>query len=193
MKKTWFVLDTSTALFYGWLRHVINEAVADQSLSTEPGKHWLLMPVEERHFRGNVAATFGVEATVVTVRDNSEKLMGLDPTRLINIAVTPLSAERIRVDVECEDELVKLWRVLLAMVYADYSEARSAIDESGGAGLAEDDPDDRDAQILTWWREGWTAPEIGRELSLAAGRVRNILTGLRKKLGVEAVPYHTNS
>lgn len=44
--------------------------------------------------------------------------------------------------------------------------------------------------ILDRWNERYTAGEIGDELGLSVGRVRNILTDLRKRVGADRVPYH---
>jgi len=49
---------------------------------------------------------------------------------------------------------------------------------------------ERDKNILSMWEDGFTAKEIGEAENLAPGRVRNIITELRKKLGSETVKYH---
>lgn len=54
-----------------------------------------------------------------------------------------------------------------------------------------DELSERNRVLLKMWRDDYTAKEIALQLSLSEGRVRNILTELRKRLGQERVPYHT--
>ena len=48
-------------------------------------------------------------------------------------------------------------------------------------------------QILELWIARYTASEIGDIVKMSPGRVGNIITDLRKRLGKEAVPLHRKS
>ena len=47
--------------------------------------------------------------------------------------------------------------------------------------------------ILDMWRNNYTYKEISELVTLSPGRVANIVTELRKELGIEQVPYHSKS
>jgi hypothetical protein len=51
-------------------------------------------------------------------------------------------------------------------------------------------PSKRDNKILEMWIENYTYKNIGEEVSISPGRISNIITELRKKLGESKVPYH---
>lgn len=46
-------------------------------------------------------------------------------------------------------------------------------------------------QILELWKDGLTAEEIAGEVHRSPGRVKNVVTALRKQQGSEKVPYHS--
>lgn len=47
-----------------------------------------------------------------------------------------------------------------------------------------------DDKLLSMWKDGYTAVEIGETLGFAPGTIRNRITKLRKELGSGSVPYH---
>jgi len=49
---------------------------------------------------------------------------------------------------------------------------------------------DRDKMIADMWFEGYSAPDIGEAVGLSGGTTRNIVTNLRKQLGVSRIPFH---
>ena len=84
-----------------------------------------------------------------------------------------------------------LWRIL--KTYLRMNLASVPTPAEVGAGGTDSDLPEPKKTILKMWCEGYTGKEIGETVSLSPGHVANIVTELRKDLGVEQVPYHRKS
>lgn len=49
---------------------------------------------------------------------------------------------------------------------------------------------DQEKKLLKLWEDKYSATEIGEIISLSPGRIHNMITDLRKRLGTDLVPYH---
>ena len=72
----------------------------------------------------------------------------------------------------------------------EFVEAFTTAIGAGPAGGEDGNMPEPNRTILTKWHDGYTAKEIGKMVDLSPGTIGNIVTALRKRLGVDKVPYH---
>ena len=133
---------------------------------------------------------------------------------LIRFDLTPIGDGRLTVIAECQYEpAILAFLDILTAMGERWPEARDTLKAElarldlveqlargdkptpkGGAGT-EADPltviEDADLrELVRQWNEGHTAEDIAKSAGISAGRLRNILTDLRKRYGAEIVHYH---
>jgi len=182
------IVDRFTAFITADVRGFENWALAfatDSQLREVDGRVYRLLPAL---YVSDHVADYGAAELHVLEHGRPDPYFG----RVAALRVVDIGGGRLQVTVSFvsdRPELRPFYEAFVVGICEAYGVALPAVvdadgGESGPAGLS-----DTDRRIVDLWREDYTAQDIADRVGLSPGRISNRICSLRRRLGVDLVPY----
>jgi hypothetical protein len=201
--KTRFIIPTTKNHFIVWFVSRWHMPISLEYFQNAKTHVFHTLQTPQIHPENSLMAHIHIDATNVYEKEGETTATAYGLKDVIEIHVVEIDNSRITLDIECISELAEK-EVLLQFI--DEIKTMWVVQDITALGKkVENEPVSetqpipegpklsiKDQQVLEYWNEDYTDEDIGGLLVISAGRVRNIISRLRKQLGEEKVPYHSN-